>query len=50
MYVMVCVQVRREMLTQSGSSSRLAALEDKLSVLEGAVVGAGRHQAEAAVD
>jgi hypothetical protein len=35
------VQVRREVRTQAGSAGRLSALEDKLAVLEGAVVGAG---------
>lgn len=37
------LQVRRDVRTQSGSAGRLAALEDKLSVLEGAVVGAGEQ-------
>ena len=36
------LQVCREVRTQSGSAGQLAALEDKLSVLEGAVVGAGK--------
>ena len=34
-------EVRREARGQSASAARLATLEDKLAVLEGAVVGAG---------
>jgi hypothetical protein len=34
-------QVRRETRAQSAAAARLAAIEDKLAVLEGAVVGAG---------
>lgn len=34
-------EVRRESRGQSATAARLAALEDKLAVLEGAVVGAG---------
>jgi len=40
----VVSQVRREVRGQSGASGRLAALEDKLAVLEGAVVGAGERR------
>lgn len=36
-------QVRREAQGQSATATRLAALEDKLAVLEGAVVGAGEQ-------
>lgn len=38
-------QVRRESRNQAAAAARLSAIEDKLAVLEGAMVGAGGHAA-----
>uniref|UniRef100_A0A383VRZ9 Uncharacterized protein n=1 Tax=Tetradesmus obliquus TaxID=3088 RepID=A0A383VRZ9_TETOB len=42
-------EVRRETRAQSAAAARLAAIEDKLAVLEGAAVDAGRSSREAAM-